>query len=285
MGIKTIIFLGLIQGAAELLPVSSSAHVILAGKFLGFDPTKPEGVLLLLFLHSGTMCAVLIHYWKRWMQSVRSEGAMTFFQCVVIATVATGVVGLSAKWLIEKLWLSGSGTDQLPIETLFGSTPLIASSLMATALLIGLSSRFSIRIGLYRPLNRGAGLLIGAIQGLCLPFRGLSRSGATISVGMLSKLDRRVAETFSFALAVVLTPPLIFREWHQFRKAPEGLAIDLKDLLAQGSIGFVVSFFAGLVALKWLSAWVDRGRWGYFSYYCFAVSLLVFALHFSGILA
>jgi undecaprenyl-diphosphatase len=283
MGIKSIIFLAMVQGGTELLPVSSSAHVILAGKFLGFDPTTPQGVLLLLFLHSGTMCAVLIHYWKRWIDCVRTSGAVDFSKSIVIATVVTGFVGLLAKWLIEQIWLQGSGDR--PIETLFGSTPLIASSLMATAILIAISSRVTGATVIPKQLNRFASLSIGAVQGLCLPFRGLSRSGATISVGMLAKLDRRLAETFSFALAVVLTPPLILREWHQLGKVSPETPLDLKAFLAQGSIGFVFSFITGLIALKWLSAWVDKGRWGYFSYYCFAVSILAFVLHFSGYLA
>jgi undecaprenyl-diphosphatase len=281
MNLSSILILGLTQGVTELLPVSSSAHVILAGKFLGFDPTTPEGVLVLLALHSGTMCAVLIHYWKRWIANVQTFGALNFFLCIFVATAFTGVVGLSLKWIIEQVWLSGTGARGAEIESLFASTPLIATSLMATAILIALSARAAKEVSRLRDLSTINALWIGATQGLCLPFRGFSRSGATISVGLLLKLDRAVAETFSFALAIVLTPPLIFREWHHLGKASHA-PVHLSHLLTHASLGFCVSFVSGFLALKWLSSWVDQGRWGYFAYYCAAMSLVVFALYFSG---
>ncbi len=98
------------------------------------------------------------------------------------------------------------------IELLFGNLALIASSLAAVGLLI-------IYAGLYGNRSGRAGLLgfkesswIGAIQGFCLPFRGFSRSGATISIGLMNGINKTRAEEFSFALAVVITPPIILRE-------------------------------------------------------------------------
>src|SRR5436305_1734430 len=97
-----IALLALVQGAAELLPVSSSAHVILAERFMGEDPSSPEMTFLLVMLHTGTMFAVLLYFWPRWKGYVlvpqiageRSVSRWHFVQMVLLATVCTGIVGL-----------------------------------------------------------------------------------------------------------------------------------------------------------------------------------------------
>jgi undecaprenyl-diphosphatase len=125
-------------------------------------------------------------------------------------------------------------------------------------------------------------LWIGVVQGFCLPFRGFSRSGSTISAGLILGLSRRKLEEFSFALAVVLTPPVIAREGLRLLKAnKEGAHIPMLHLLAPSLVGMVFSFAAGLVALKWLSQWLEGGRWKLFGFYCVAASVGVLTLHFT----
>ncbi len=114
------------------------------------------------------------------------------------------------------------------------------------------------------------------VQGLCLPFRGFSRSGATISVGLLRGLPRRFAEEFSFALAVVLTPPLIIRQTWKLLKSPEAADAHLFDLLLPGLVGMGLSFLAGLAALRLLSKVLEGGRWAYFGVYCLVFAGVVF---------
>lgn len=128
---------------------------------------------------------------------------------------------------------------------------------------------------------------MGAVQGLCLPFRGFSRSGATISTGLLTGANRQRAERFSFALAVILTPPVIAREALRLVKASHaaaaaGTTLDLQSGIAISLIGMVLSFFAGLAALRWLSSWLEHGRWYLFGIYCLVFSAVVFALHVKG---
>ena len=128
---------------------------------------------------------------------------------------------------------------------------------------------------------------IGAIQGLCLPFRGFSRSGATISTGMLTGASKERAERFSFALAVVLTPPVVAREALRLMKASHeaaavGTPIDLHGSAVTSLLGAVFAFFAGLVALKWLSSWLEEGRWYLFGIYCLAASVVVLYLNHIG---
>jgi hypothetical protein len=101
-----ILILGLVQGAAELLPVSSSAHVIVAEKLLGLDPSAPEMTFLLVMLHTGTMFAVIVYFWKSWRASYFAnwEAFRRILINVVVATIATGVVGLALQHLIESFF-------------------------------------------------------------------------------------------------------------------------------------------------------------------------------------
>jgi undecaprenyl-diphosphatase len=125
--------------------------------------------------------------------------------------------------------------------------------------------------------------LIGMVQGLCLPFRGLSRSGATISTGMLLGVTKERAEAFSFALAVVITPPVVGREvWRLMRSAHENGAADLGSVALLSMFGAVIAFFAGLLALKWLSRWLESGRWYLFGIYCLVASAAVIVLYRNG---
>jgi hypothetical protein len=121
---------------------------------------------------------------------------------------------------------------------------------------------------------------IGMVQGICLPFRGFSRSGSTISTGLLLGLPKRKLEEFSFALAVVLTPPVIAKETHRLLKeyALSGHASAL-HLFAPSLVGMVFSFIAGLLALKWLSRWLEGGRWKLFGFYCLVVAAGVLTIH------
>src|SRR5271165_5295300 len=94
-----ILILALIQGACELLPVSSSAHVIAAEKLMGLDPSSPEMTMLLVMLHTGTMFAVMVYFWKGWKRDYfASSGQTQWFAIQVIgATVCTGIVGYGLK--------------------------------------------------------------------------------------------------------------------------------------------------------------------------------------------
>jgi undecaprenyl-diphosphatase len=127
------------------------------------------------------------------------------------------------------------------------------------------------------------GALIGIVQGLCLPFRGFSRSGATISTGLLAGVEKSRAETFSFALAVLLTPAADGRELLRLMKARQlGAGVHLASAVMPSLLGMVCAFVAGLVALKWLSRWLESDRWYLFGIYCLAASVAVFVLHHMG---
>lgn len=276
------IILGIIQGLTELLPVSSSAHVVVAEKLMGLDPSSPQMTLLLVMLHTGTMLAVIVFFWNRWRNAVpEQEGAGRYILMLVIATVVTGVIGEALIKLIEKFCFRGVPHAQ--VELLFSHLELIAPALAAVGILILIAGLLNRSGASPRPLDAGRSAWIGAIQGLCLPFRGFSRSGATISVAMLSGIDRAKAEDFSFALAVILTPPAIAREVWRLAKVEHINALGaMTSDLTVSLIGFVAAFLAGLLALKWLSKWLDQGRWYWFGIYCLLAAGAVAYLHHLG---
>jgi undecaprenyl-diphosphatase len=133
-------------------------------------------------------------------------------------------------------------------------------------------------------LTAPTAVVIGVVQGLCLPFRGFSRSGATISTAMFCGVSRPLAEDFSFALAVLITPAIIGRSFlrllgdENVREHP----YQLLATIGPGISGMVLSFLAGLLALRFLSSALEKGRWKFFGWYCLAASLVVFGAAWAG---
>jgi undecaprenyl-diphosphatase len=279
-----ILILGLVQGAAELLPISSSAHVIIAEKLMGLDPSSPDMTFVLVMLHTGTMFAVIAYFWKAWKQHYFSSVAnfKVIAWNVIVATIITGIIGLALQFLIEKIYLKG--TEKAEVEALFSQLPLIAAALLAVGVLIIYSGLHEERSRRPSDVDAKKACWIGAVQGLCLPFRGFSRSGATISTGLMLGVGRRRMEEFSFALAVVLTPPVIARELLRLMNAHSDITHPLHtmQLLMPGLLGMVCSFCAGLLALALLSRWLETGRWKFFGYYCLAAAVVVFVLSKAG---
>jgi undecaprenyl-diphosphatase len=299
MPIFKVLILAIVQGLAELLPISSSAHVVVAEKLMGLDPSSPEMTLLLVMLHTGTMFAVIVYFWRRWSYTYfrSSQAFLTTLGRIALATLLTLAIGYPIKHVIEHHLFAGHNKGE--IELLFSRLDLIAYALFAAGILIliaGLAERRNLaasgrvdgmRRGGRDPMNITQAGIIGAVQGLALPFRGFSRSGTTISAGMLSGVPRDAAETFSFALAVVLTPAVVGYEALRLIKASHaasaaGLPMDLHASVVSSLIGMLFSFFAGLIALKWLSAWLEAGKWYLFGIYCLVASVVVYILFTKG---
>jgi undecaprenyl-diphosphatase len=141
MTLLNILILAIIQGACELLPVSSSAHVIMAEKLMGLDPTAPEMTLLLVMLHTGTMFAVIAYFWKAWRDRyfVSIEAFLPFAKRVIVVTAITGIIGLALMVFIERVVMHG--TAHAEIEHLFGNVSLIAASLAVVGVMIIVSGK------------------------------------------------------------------------------------------------------------------------------------------------
>ena len=275
-----ILILAVIQGLCELLPVSSSAHVIAAEKLMHLDPSSPEMTMLLVMLHTGTMFAVIVYFWKGWMKDYfSSPGRLLFFATqIFIATACTIGVYLALKELIVKVFMHGASHAQ--VEDLFSNLPLIAGALAAVGVLIIYSGMREGKKPRETEVQPKHSIIIGLVQGLCIPFRGFSRSGSTISTGLLLGLPKKKLEEYSFALAVVLTPLAIGQEGLRLlhQKVTDNHA-SLVHLFLPSLVGMIFSFAAGLLALKWLSRWLEAGRWKFFGFYCLVAAVGILIIH------
>lgn len=289
MPILQVIILAIVQGLTELLPVSSSAHVIVVAELFHENMSTPANALLLILLHTGTMFAVIVYFWRQWVRTFFSsaEAFWHFALLIFVACLLSGMVGYPVIILVEHIL--GHGNHQAAIETLFHKLNWIAPALAAAGILIlyaGLREARSPSAA--SSSGRGIGwaesVLMGILQGLAIPFRGFSRSGSTISAGLMTGGERKEIESFSFAMGVAITPLAILWEVRRVYHTShlKGLPVHWGPVLTPGLIGMVCSFLAGLLALRWLSGWLERGRWHWFGIYCLFAAAFVQILYLRG---
>ena len=273
MSIFQSIILGIVQGFSEFLPISSSAHLVLIPAILGWvfpeDQIFPFNVLVQL----GTLVAVIIYFWEdlvvmatafikgiaKWRPFEDENSRLAWF--IILATIPAGVIGL----LLDDV-----------VEAAFKSPWLAAVFLFITAFMMWMAEHFSRQD---RELSSSSwidALLIGLSQALAI-FPGISRSGATISVGMGRHLDRSSAGRFSFLMSI----PIMLAS--SILGVRELLAVeDLVSFLPVMVIGFVTAGVVGYVSIRWLLRLLKEHSLKIFSYYCigFAVFSLVFGYVF-----
>lgn len=285
-----VILLAIVQGLAELLPVSSSAHVIVAAELLHENMSTPNNALLLVLLHTGTMFAVIVYFWRRWMHDIFAswERFYWFVKLIFVSSLLSGLVFVPVNKLVERV-LSRGG-QHADIEALFNKLNWIAPALALAGVLILCAGLREVR----RPeteadksaVRRGIhwldAIVMGILQGFAIPFRGFSRSGVTISGGLLTGGERTEIEWYSFAMVVVITPLAIAWELRRVYKTAHlsGYGVHWGPALTPGIVGMIFSFAAGLLALKWLSRWLENGRWYWFGIYClFAAGGVAYLYH------
>ena len=306
MSFVQVVVLALIQGLAELLPVSSSAHVVVVEKLMGLDPTSPQMTLLLVMLHTGTMLSVIVYFWRAWKETYFASAAALnrFLARLLWATLLTGLLGEALRKFLEHAMFRGAKSTD--IEQLFGRLDLIAPALAAAGVLILVSGLLEataerraaadglergacgIDAGDERDGDRRAGDVDGAwCRGWRCRFAGSRGRARRSRPGCWSVRRVSKAERFSFALAVVLTPVVVAMEGLRLEKASRaavsaGTYVSLRGSLGLSVVGMIFSFLAGLAALKWLSSWLDQGRWHLFGIYCLVASAGVWYLHMRG---
>jgi len=260
MDILKTIFLGLLQGLTEFLPISSSGHLVLAKHFLGFD----EGLSYEIFLHLGSLVAVCV-YFRRFIY--RLILALVHFRdpanrdnvatCVwlLIATAVTGSIGVVCKDYFEVLY----------------AQPLIVCVwLLVTGCILLLSDRIKDTTLEMPDLGWRKAIFIGLGQALAI-LPGLSRSGTTIFCSLLAKLKRSEAATFSFILSVPVILGANLSEYDTLVHLNSGQFLHY-------FIGFIVAGVSGYVVIHWLIKLIQCAKLCYFAYYCFAISLISIGL-------
>jgi len=266
MSIVQALILGIVQGATEFIPVSSSGHLVLVPWLLNW----PEpGLVFDTIVHWGTLLAILAVFWRdilalarAWMRSLvdrnLSQGEARLAWLIVVGTLPAALMG----YLWEDFF-----------ESLLSQPGWVSVFLLVTGAILALSERLGKRRRSMGDLSWLDSLLIGLAQGLAIA-PGISRSGATIAMGLLRGIEREAAARYSFLLAT----PIIFGA---------GL-LQLAELLQGGAgganwplltIGFLAAAISGYVCIRFLLAYLQQGRLYVFATYCWlagSASLIIF---------
>ena len=282
MNIEHTIFLGIIQGLTEFLPISSSGHLVIFQHLIGLK--NPE-LLLDISLHIGTLLAILIFFWSdiramvtecgaflgnillrrkpareplKGMNGQRDEtqqlphATLTFW--VLLGVMPTALIGILFRQLFHQM---------------FGSTLVVGIMLMVTGTILGASRLIPARTTKKRSIGLVTALAVGLAQGAAIT-PGISRSGVTIVCGLVCGLDRELAGRFSFLISI---PAIIGALVMQFDMTEIG-EIGYAPLVT----GIVISFVTGLIALKITMNYVKKGKLHYFLPYCFLAGMVALVI-------
>ncbi|MDA7979955.1 MAG: undecaprenyl-diphosphate phosphatase [Pirellulales bacterium] len=254
-----LILLGVVQGATEFLPVSSSGHLVIVAKLFAARPTETPFVVVLL--HAATLGSILVFFHRRIMLLLTRDWRL--LGPLAVGTIPAGVIG----YVIKSQF---TGILESPVQA--------GVMLLVTAFLL-LSSKW-IKPGetACENVNYRQAFLIGLMQAAAIA-PGISRSGSTIAVGIAVGLKRVAAAEFSFLLAIpVIGGAATWEVWNIITQgelmAGEGWGPMLAAMLA--------AFLVGLLSLKWLVHWLRDFRLHYFALWCGAVGL--FAIVYFGLL-
>jgi undecaprenyl-diphosphatase len=262
VGLLEAIILGIVQGATEFLPISSSGHLVLVPAALGWDPPP---LVYDTTVHLATLIAVVAVFWRDilglltgWWRGLRDRQPFQTTESRLAWWVIVGTVpGVLAGVLLEK-WF----------ESFFDSPHAVGGFLLLTALLLVLAEVLGRRMRDLTRMNWLDSLLIGIGQAVAIA-PGVSRSGATIAVGMYRGLTRDAAARFSFILAIpIIAGAGAFQLYKMF--VDGGPPVAAASLLA----GFATAAVAGYIAIKLLLAYVRKRPLYPFAAYCVAAGIL-----------
>lgn len=276
MNFLTSALLGLIQGVAEFLPISSSGHLSLFQNFLGLETAEGSNLFFDVLLHLGTLIAVFIFYWS----DIRGMIVEFFAMCGELAGRRSSRPTPQAMELRRLILLIIVGTLPLflvlpikdRVESLYSNTWFIGGALLATGCLLYLSDRLARGKKNARTATLLDVLLVGVSQGIAT-VPGLSRSGTTIAVGMLLGFDRKFAVRYSFLLSL---PAVIGANILSLADAIQ-TGIDW-SLMPVYLVGVCVAAMSGYYAIGLVKRLTDAGKFGKFAYYCWGVGALAIIL-------
>jgi undecaprenyl-diphosphatase len=281
MTLLQAIVLGIVQGLTEFLPISSTAHLRIVPALFGWHfhygnkSTNDPGAPFTAVIQLGTTLAIVIYFWREllhvtvaWVRglydrSVRSSLEYRLGWYLILATVPVGVIGLVFSNQIEtgarNLWL-------------------IATALIALALLLAAAEKVSRRERDEEELNTTDAVVVGTAQALAL-IPGASRSGTTITAGLFRGLTREAAARFSFLLSI---PAVVLSGGYE--------AINhAKDKNGPGGgltgVALVFAFIVGLASIAWLMRWLSGHSTFIFIYYRLGLGVLILVLLSTGVLS
>jgi len=251
---------GVIQGLAEFLPISSSAHLVL---FPYIFNLRYEGLAFDTALHFGTVIAIIAFFWRDWLKVIKaafkpnadlSEGLpKNFLWQIIVATIPAGIAG----FLLQDL-----------VESKLHSPLLLAINLAVFGVILWLVDHFAKRNFAFEKIGFKQSLIIGAAQSLAL-IPGVSRSGITMVASRGIGLERDQAARFSFMLG---TPAMIGAFLFELRDLPSQ-SLDLAFF-----IGILASAVSGILAIKFLLAFLKKSNFSIFVFYRIALAIFVIGL-------
>ena len=263
------ILMGIIQGVAEFLPISSSGHLALFQTFFGMENMEEKYMFFTVLLHFGTLISVCMVYWRDIVDMIRE-----FF--LGIAALGgrkdTGVAPPPARRMVMLIIIATVPLFvmvflQDAVNQLFSNSIMVSCALLATGFILFFSDRMARGHKTAKNATVADALIVGCGQALAV-IPGLSRSGTTISVGMMRGFDRAFAVRFSFLMSL---PAVLGAN-----------VLEIKDALASNFpieelpmylVGVAVSAVVGYFAIRLVKSLSDKGKFGKFAYYCWAVGL------------
>ena len=270
MSVMKAIFMGLVQGVAEFLPISSSGHLSLLQHFFGFEEVDN---LFNILLHFATLIAVCAVYWRDIAAMVQE-----FFRGLAALFTRRGERETAqppeARRLVLLVIL---GTLPLllvlplddKVEALGNSPVFVAVMLLVTGVILFFSDRMARGHKTGRSATVADALLVGVAQAVAT-VPGLSRSGATISAGMLRGFDRKFAVRYSFLLSL---PAVLGATLLKVVKALTGEGIDV-SLLPKYVIGMAAAGVVGYFSIRLVQLLASKGKFGAFAYYCWGAGAI-----------
>ena len=258
------LILGLVQGLTEFLPVSSSGHLAIGREIFGIEASGD--LVFEVAVHAATVCATIVVFWKELWKLLcglfrfKYNEETDYIAKILVSMIPVLVVGVFFKDYVESL---------------FASMTVVGIALLVTALLLFFSDFASRKAQEANAAKNGISFWQALAVGLgqaCAVIPGLSRSGTTISAGLICGVKREVMAQFSFLMVLV---PILGEAF---------LDIVGGDMAASATgvlpllIGFVAAFVSGLFACKVMIALVRKARLGWFAIYCAIVGILVLVL-------
>ncbi len=252
--IGAIIFLAVLQGVTEFLPVSSSGHLVLFQKLLGFEG---ENVTVAIVLHGGTLMSILAYYYPQLLQLCRPANHRVV-GLIILGTLPVVFVGLVAKPYIE---------------TLFSSLGMVAAGLTVTAIFLLLVHSRRTGTRSVNEMTWKDALIIGLAQCVAI-VPGVSRSGSTISVATRLGVSPTAAARYSFFLSIPAIAGANVLNIISLSQDHGATAAHSCGILTM-TVGFFVAFAVGYFSLKLLIRTLEHKTFRNFGYYCIAVAAIV----------